>query len=287
MATLTGRQYGGIHCFQSREKSMKPENNPDSNSNPTDAETSDQERDNALKNFMHPEDKPKIQQKSWIKTNLTRLLIVGGIIVICGVGADIYVGTRPPKIITIPSTFDVSALKSYIGANDSVMMPIDNYTASAPPIFDTQTEIMTVPVPIVFDSSDIPNLTVEKLRNNADNSLNIIEIGGLEPGETLFSPFDGDIIISPGAANMDVFFLEITDYQEAGIAIEFSTPDGVNPSINFNLSATATEDVEIPVVKNQPIGNIIGTSIQAMGTAPLLKTFNLGVSGGKVILLTK
>jgi len=56
---------------------MKPESNPDSNSNLSDAEISDQERDNALKNFMHPEDKPKIQQKSWIRTNLGRLLVVG------------------------------------------------------------------------------------------------------------------------------------------------------------------------------------------------------------------
>jgi len=267
---------------------MKPEDNPTPNSNLSDAEISDQERDNALKNFMHPEDKPP--QKSWIRTNLTRLLVVGGVIVICGVGVGIYVGTKPPQTTkppVIPSTFDVSALKSYIGANDSVMMPIDNYTANAPPIFDTQTKIMTVPVPIIFDSSDVPNLVVEKLRNNADNSLNIIKIDGLKSGSTVFSPFDGEITVYPGDPNMDNFDLYITDYQEKGTAIAFSTPDGVTPLINFNLPATATESVEIPVVKNQPIGNINGTSITMMGTAPLSKIFNLGVSGGKVILLTK
>jgi hypothetical protein len=269
---------------------MKQEDNPnpESNSNLSDAEISDQERDNALKNFMHPEDKPKIQQKSWIKKNLTRLLVVGGVIVICGVGVGIYVGSKSHKTQVVPSTFDVSAINSIIGTNDSVMMPIDDYTASAPPIFDTQTKIMTVPVPIIFDSSDVPNLIVEKLRNNADNSLNIIEIDGLEPGETLFSPYDGVITINPGDANMDIFFLDITDYQKEGIGIAFATDGhGLSPLINFNLSSTATQPVEIPVVKNQPIGNIIGTSIEMMGTAPLSKIFNLGVSGGKVILLTK
>jgi len=188
---------------------------------------------------------------------------------------------------TSSSTFDVSALKSTIDPGNSVQMTFDEYTENAAPIFDTQTKIMTVPVPIIFDSSDVPNLVVEKLRNNADNSLNIIKIDGFKPGETLFSPYDGVITINPGDANMDIFFLDITDYQKQGIAIMFATPDGVTPLINFNLPATATESVEIPVVKNQPIGNINGTSISMMGTAPLSKIFNLGVSGGKVILLTK
>ena len=39
---------------------MTSENKPDKNSNPTEAEISDQERENALKNFMHPEDKPPL-----------------------------------------------------------------------------------------------------------------------------------------------------------------------------------------------------------------------------------
>jgi hypothetical protein len=188
---------------------------------------------------------------------------------------------------TSSSTFDVSALKSTIDPGNSVQMTFDEYTENAPPIFDTQTKIMTVPVPVIFDSSEIPNLVVEKLRNNADNSLNIIEIGGLEPGSTVFSPFDGDITVYPGDAKMDNFDLYITDYQKEGVAISFSTPDGITPLFNFNLPTTATQPIEIPVVKNQPIGNIIGTSIQMMGTAPLMGIFNLGISNGKVILVTK
>lgn len=205
-----------------------------------------------------------------------------------GIGIDHSI-KKTPEPSPVPENFDPAALKSVIGANDSVMMPIGNYTESAPPIFDTQNKIMTVPVPVIFDSSEVPNLVVEKLRNRADNSLNIIKIDGLKPGETLFSPYDGVITINPGDANMDIFFLDITDYQKEGVDIEFSTPDGhgLSPLINFNLPATATESVEIPVVKNQPIGNIIGTSIQMMGTAPLMETFDLGTSNGKVILATK
>ena len=269
---------------------MKQEDNPNPDSNLSDAEISDQERDNALNNFMHPEDKARIQQKSWIRTNLTRLLVVGGVIVICGVGVGIYMGTKPPKTPkspVIPSTFNVSALKSYIGANDSVMMPIDDYTASAPPIFDTQTNIMTVPVPIIFDSNEVPNLVVEKLRNRVDNSLNIITIDGLKSGETLFAPDDGVITIYPGDAGMLNFFLDIGDYQKESMVIQFSTSDGITPLINFNLPATATQPVEIPVVKNEIIGTINGTSIQMAGTSMVTESFDLGASNGKLILLTK
>ena len=214
-------------------------------------------------------------------------LWIGCVLIILPMMAGCSGTAKQSNQTTSSSTFDVSALKSYIGANDSVMMPIDDYTASAPPIFDTQTNIMTVPVPIIFDSNEVPNLVVEKSRNRVDNSLNIITIDGLNSGQPLFSPADGTITITPGGAGMQDFFLDITDYQKSSMDINYSTSDGVTPSINFNFPATFTQPVKVPVVKNEIIGTINGTSIQMAGNAIGMETFNLGVSGGKVILVSK
>ena len=260
---------------------MKPKANPDSNL--TEIEVSEQLRRQAIERFIDPTKRPKVKQ-NWLKVAIWvagSVLVVGGLVVVL-----VYETNKPPKPLVIPSTFDPTAAKSFIGANDSVMMPIDNYTASAPPIFDTQTNIMTVPVPVIFGSSDVPNLTVEKLPNNIDDSLNIIKIDGLKPGTPLFSPYDGVITIDPGDAGMQVFFLDRTDWQKSGIDIEFGTDDGVTPLIDFSPPKTS-RPIEIPVVKNQIIGTINGTSIQMAGLAMGMETFNLGVSGGKVILLTK
>ena len=261
----------------------------DQKSDITVEKTDDQIREEARQNFMHPENKPKTVKKNFLQTTLGKAVAIAGSVVVigaAGIGID-HAIKKSPEPTLVPEIFDPSALKSVIGANDSVMMPIGNYTENAPPIFSTQTNVMTVPVPVIFDSNEVPNLVVEKLRNRADNSLNIITINGLKPGKPLFSPDDGTLIIDPGDAGMQVFFLEIGDFQKEGISIEFSTPDGVTPSINFNLPATATQPVEIPVTKNELIGTINGTSIQMAGNAPGMETFNLGISGGKVILSTK
>jgi hypothetical protein len=209
---------------------MKPEDNPNPNSDLANAEISDQERDNALKNFMHPEDKPKIQQKSWIRTNLTRLLVVGGLIVICGVGAGIYEGTKPH---IIPSTFDASAMKAKISPNDSVQMTFDEYTKATPPIWDGQNKTLTVPVPILFANNRNPTLGVEKVASSIDGLVNQIQMDDLEPGDVMFSPVDGTLMIQTVYEdNLTEFDLEYTDSQGETITIT-GYSSSLKPLISF------------------------------------------------------
>jgi len=61
------------------------------------------------------------------------------------------------------STFDASAPKSTINADDSVQMTLDQCTDVAPSYWNTQNHIMTVPVPILFNDNRIPTLKIEKI----------------------------------------------------------------------------------------------------------------------------
>jgi hypothetical protein len=112
------------------------------------------------------------------------------------VAGVVYETNKPPKPVLIPSTFDVSALKSVIGANDSVQMTFDDYVASAPPLWVEENRTMTVPVPILFNDNRIPTLSIKKIESQFDGTLNRISIDGLEPGDTVLSLIDGEIEIA-------------------------------------------------------------------------------------------
>jgi len=71
---------------------MKPENQPISNQNLTEAEIADQQRNEAAYNFMHPENKKRTPQKSWLKRNLGKILTIGGLVAVVGAGACRFSG---------------------------------------------------------------------------------------------------------------------------------------------------------------------------------------------------
>jgi hypothetical protein len=164
------------------EANMKSENKetPVQNTDLTD----DQIRDEATRNFLHPENKPKIKQKSWFRRNLGRLLVAGALVA-GGTGFGIYENAKSHEPIPIPATFDPSALKSVIGVNNSVQMTFDEYSAVAPPIWEEQGEVMTIPVPVVFHDGRNPTLRITKMQNQIIDSMDIIDINGLEQGDII------------------------------------------------------------------------------------------------------
>jgi hypothetical protein len=170
---------------------MKPENNPSSNL--SEAQLSEQQRKEAIENFINPPKRPPVK-RNWLKIAAW----TAGSVVIIGVLAAVvgYETNKPPKTVLIPSTFDVSALKSVIGANDSVQMTFDDYVASAPPLWVEENRTMTVPVPILFNDNRIPTLSIKKIESQFDGTLNRISIDGLEPGDTVLSLIDGEIEIA-------------------------------------------------------------------------------------------
>ena len=89
---------------------------------------------------------------------------------------------------TISSTFDPSAIESTINANNSVQMTFGEYTQAAPPLWDDQSKVMTVPIPVLFNNNRIPNLSIEKSLNKNTKKLNMLTIDGFEPGDVIISP---------------------------------------------------------------------------------------------------
>jgi hypothetical protein len=265
------------------EGNMKPKNQPISDQEPD--LTDDQKRDQATRNFMHPEDKVRPPQKSWWSRNLVGLLIVL-VLVAGGTGFGIY---KNAKAHEIPSTFDVSALNSKIGLEDSTKMTWDEYTATAPQLWVEENKTMTAPVPILFKDNRTPTLNIKKIESSFDHTLNRISIDGLEPGDTVLSLIDGEIEIFQGDENNpNNFTLFTKDSQGNDIDIMYLT-GGVelDPSISFDKPVK--DHIRIPIKKDQPIGKMLtADNFELIGNAPLLENFNLAVtSQGKAIILTK
>jgi len=262
--------------------------------NLTEAEIADQERKIATDNFMHPENKLKTPQKSWLRRNLGRLLTVGGLIATAGVGVGIYESTKSHEPAPIASTFDVSALNSMIGIEDSVQMTWDEYAATAPTIWNEQNEVMTIPVPIWFINNRTPILNVEKIASPFDGKLNQISIEGVEQGDIIISPVDATLsMFKEDEVNPTVFFLNYTDPQGNNIGIEYNV-SSLKSLIDYTDASPGSiaGEIQIPIKKNQPIGEIIASDkdpyVMLIGTGPLLKKFNLAVTPeDKVIILTK
>jgi len=133
---------------------MKQDN---SDSNLPEIEAADQQRNKAVEKFINPVKTSRLK-RNWLKIGLWA---GGSVIVVCGlVAVIVYETSKPPKSVVVPSTFDVSAMKSVIGANDSEQMTFDEYTVTAPSIWVGQNKTMTVPVPILFKDNRIPTLRV-------------------------------------------------------------------------------------------------------------------------------
>jgi hypothetical protein len=178
---------------------MNQENQPISDQEPD--LTDDQKRDQATHNFMHPEDKVRPPQKSWLSRNLRKVLAIGGVIAVVGTSAGIGIEQANKKSHEIPSTFDVSALNSKIGLEDSTQMTWDEYTATAPQLWVEENKTMTAPVPILYKDNRTPTLSIKKIESQYDGRLNTISIDGLEPGDTVLSLIDGEIELDQGDEN--------------------------------------------------------------------------------------
>ena len=263
---------------------MNTENN--SNSNLSEAELSEQKRKEAIENFINPPKKPPVK-RNWLKITAW----TAGSVAVIGVlvAGVVYETNKPPKPVLIPSTFDVSALKSVIGANDSVQMTFGEYVATAPPLWVEENRTMTVPVPILFNDNRIPTLSIKKIESQfVPNLLDRISIDGLEPGDMVLSLIDGEIEISQGhEKDLAVFTLLTKDAQGNDIDIMYLTSGlEIDPSIIFDKPIK--DHVLIPIKKDQPIGKMLTSDkLELIGGGPLLQTFNLAVTPEEKAILLK
>lgn len=271
---------------------MKQENQPIPNSNLTDAQISDQARDEALNNFMHPEDKPKQVKKkmNWTKVKIAEVALAGiAVLGAVGVGVNQIVKSHEPT--PVPEFFDPSAMNSVIGANNLIQIPESEYFASAPTIWNEQNEVMTMPLPIIFRDGRTPTLTVKKVENPVIDSLNVMYIQGLEQGDTIISPIDGEIELFQGNDNLEAFVLRTKDSQGENVSLSIGSASCLfRPLINFNKPITG--EVYIPIKKGQSICEVLSVEtnkiaeLDITGNGPLLKSFSLATtSDGKAILL--
>jgi hypothetical protein len=95
---------------------------------------------------------------------------------------------------SVPSTFDPTATKGVIGANNSVQMTPEEYANVGPQIVENGH--INIPFPIKFKDGIIRTIHYEISADpiNKDKKYNImLTIDGLEEGDILVSPIDGEI----------------------------------------------------------------------------------------------
>jgi hypothetical protein len=198
--------------------------------------------------------------------------------------------------IEIPSTFDPSALDQWVGAQNSVQMTFEEYEATNPTLWNPENRAMTIPIPVIFRDGRTPTLHVEKTQNPYinDGTLNFINIDGLEQGDTLLAPFDGEIQIVKGSENLATFFLRTKDSQGRNISLTINTT-GLNPLFEFDHNMT-DDSIFLPIKRGDLIGSLLTSNnlnaskaqVEIIGHAPLLENFNFATtSGGKVIEITQ
>jgi hypothetical protein len=270
-----------------------------------------------MKPEMKPAEKAIKPQKHGLSTG-TKVLIAGAVGITAFEGGGIaydaakYTGEQALPISTmaehpwciglsplvegIPSTFDPTALEQRVGPENSVQMTFAEYEKTAPQIWVEQNKTLTIPLPIIFRDNRIPTLHIEKIQNpNANDSLDFMNIDGLEQGDILFSPFDGEFRVSQGAKNLAGFFLHIKGPGGEEISLYFKTT-GLNPLVD--LSHPPVDGyIHAIVKKGDPIGSLITSDrhkafngqIQIDGRNDLsLGSFNLATTPeGKLIEITK
>ena len=266
---------------------MKQENKPIFDQEPD--LTDDQKRDQATRNFMHPENKPpRPPEKSWFRRNLAGLLIAL-VLVAGGTGFGIYKNAKAHEPIPVPEIFDPSALNSMVGANDSVQIPLGDYLVTAPPVWEDKNKTMTIPVPILFHDGRTPTLHIIKAKSQFDNRLDEMYIDGLERGDTILSPITGEFTVGKGhEKDLTYIFLYGQDDQGNLISFMFST-NGLNPLIDLGQLNPTSGEFRVSVKKYQPIGTMVSSGdLRLIGDGPLIKNFNLAATpNGKAIILTK
>ena len=112
----------------------------------------------------------------------------------------------PPQVEIIPSTFNPAAIDSIIGGNNSVFMTFAQEEQAAPPLWENGEKTLTTPLPILFRDNRTPTLLIQKVENSVISSLNVIAItDGLEEGDVIVSPFDGEIELYQGVGKFNYF----------------------------------------------------------------------------------
>jgi hypothetical protein len=257
--------------------------------------------------YVRSDEKPEAWYRFWQKiakrygglsTGQKIITLVGGIGSVAALG---YVGIHN-FITNAPSEetpldfgnyeFNPASMKSVIGRNNIVQMTIEDYRKNAPPLWEDQEKTLTIPLPILFRDNRIPVLHVEKSLNFAGPILDVITIDGLEQGDRLCSPIDGNIELSPDGDNVTLraIFLKGTDNKGNHMSIIFSTT-GLKPLIDFNLPIT--EKKLIPVKQGDPIGTLLKSDrhtnfkgqIQITGNDLHLENFNFGISSEKKLIV--
>lgn len=230
------------------------------------------------------------------KTIAISAVVIFSIIVI---GAALYAsGFNPFKTEnSVPSTFDPTALEQRIGPENSVQMTFAEYEKIAPTLWDEQNKTMTILLPVILRDNRISNLLIEKEQLSFDSSESPVKkkitINGLQQGDIILCPIDGEILISQGGQDLNAFRISTKDSQGNSIIIWFSTT-GLNPLINFERPVK--ENISIHVNKGDPIGSLLTSDkhpmfngqLQVDGFATEEKNFNLATTPeGKAIVITK
>jgi hypothetical protein len=198
----------------------------------------------------------------------------------------------PPKVEIIPSTFDPSAINSVIGPENFIQMTLEEYEVTSLTAWNAETKTMTIPLPIVFNR--IPTLRIERTINPITPSRNnMIVVDGLQQGDIILSPIEGEILIFQGDEDLNSFRISTKDSQGEPIVV-WVTTTGLSPLVN--LKHPIRENISIPIKKGDLIGSLLTSEkhiafngqIQITGNAPLLETLNLATtSEGKAIIIAK
>jgi hypothetical protein len=199
------------------------------------------------------------------------------------------------------SSFDPTAKAQRISAGNSVQMTLDEYYKTSPVIYQNKT--LTTVLPIFFKDNRVPTLHIERvdeiLHYKQKGMYNIL---GLEQGDVIFSPYDGQVgIFSDDKAYLGLLGVDLEFIDASGnkLLLSFSTT-GLDAStyIRDNIDQ-ATEDgglLWIPIKKGDPIGslrtsdkhNMFNGQIQINGVGPYFENYFFAVTPeGKLIEIKK
>jgi hypothetical protein len=226
------------------------------------------------------------KKKSWTQNAAVR--IGAALFVLAGLGFGVKKGidsssNNPPPIhqtieTPSPTVFDPTARESTADANNSVQMTLADYEKTSPsPLWENENKTLTTLLPVMFRDGRIPTLHIEKTQNpKAEGALDLITIDGLEQGDILFSPIDGEIEIYKGDNNLTDFYLIAKDFQGQNVGISIMTT-GLNPLITFDHNPTGYKTTQ-SIKKGDPIGSFLTSNkhwayngqLKMDGDAPLL-----------------
>jgi hypothetical protein len=192
----------------------------------------------------------------------------------------------------ISSTFNPAVIEQRVVPANSVQMTFADYEVTELQIWNEQNRTMTIPLPIEFKDNRIPNLIIKKEKISYDSSesarKNKITIDGIQEGDTLLSPIEGDVDFSNGYTGLAGFDIRTKDSQGHDIVAWFSTTGLISPSIDVHKFIHVTKGEPIGIFTSSNKHNMFNGQIQITGFAPLLENFNLATTpDNKLIQIIK